>query len=140
MVRDPVPALIELVRHAHDEERVQPVHDGGAQGGVAEDAAGVRAPRHGPQLVAAPGVAHVVVPGVAHHLQTSERDQIRDATISILENIRPRWRKFSPPSSSSVGPELRTPPTYPVKCSSRSPGWPALRPSRSTARCTRHDH
>ena len=45
------------------------VDDGGAHGGGAEDGGGVAALRHRPQLVLAPGVVGVAVPGVLHHLQ-----------------------------------------------------------------------
>lgn len=69
VVGDPVAALPELVHESHDVERVEPVHDGGSERCRAEDAPRVTALADRPQLVLAPGVAHVAVPRVLHHLE-----------------------------------------------------------------------
>lgn len=77
---DPVPALVELLVQPHQVQRVQPVDDGGAEVVRPEDAARVAPLGDGLELVLAPRVQLVIVPGVDHHLLRGEEN----GTISFI--------------------------------------------------------
>lgn len=63
---------------SHNVEGVKAVDYGGAHCRGAEDAGAVAPLRDWPELVLAPGVAHVVVPAVLHHLQQREKKEKKD--------------------------------------------------------------
>jgi hypothetical protein len=73
LVGHPVPRLLELVLHPHNVEGVQSVHYCGGEGQRAEDAGAVPPLADRFQFVLAPGVAHVIIPRVLHHLEVEER-------------------------------------------------------------------
>lgn len=69
---DPIAALFELVVKTHDIKSVESVDDGRAHVRGAEDAGAVTSLRDRPQFVFPPGVTHIVVPAVLHHLSTEK--------------------------------------------------------------------
>lgn len=66
---DPVAPLLVLLLQAHYVQRVQAIHNCGAQIVRAKYAARVRTLRQWTQLILAPSIQLVVVPGVLHHLE-----------------------------------------------------------------------
>ena len=72
---DPVATLLELVLHAHHEQRVESVDDGRPERRLAEHAGRVADTADRLQLVGAPRVLRVAVPRKLHHLKRSAQRQ-----------------------------------------------------------------
>lgn len=83
---DPVSALLEFVVETHDVQGVQAVDDGRTEIRDAEDTGAVTSLRDRSQLVLSPGVPHVVVPAMFHHLrEENEHGQIKQLEINYTD-------------------------------------------------------
>nr|KAF7429528.1 hypothetical protein H0235_005926 [Vespula pensylvanica] len=84
---NPIPALLELIVQTHDVKGIQTIDYGRTHRGRAEDTGAVALLRDRPELVFPPGVPHVIVPAVLHHLDRAE------INVQVRISIGPPKRK-----------------------------------------------